>query len=76
MAKKIDINEKWKDQFNRMVRTLDKIANNYYSADRLHIIAEEKYGISPEDAIEMAYENIQHEARSAVKGIREIKLSK
>jgi len=42
----------------------------YQSPDRLRRIADKEYGLAANEAIEMAYENVIEEARSAVKGIR------
>ena len=47
---------------------LTRIANFYASAEELHKIAEKSYGLSANEAIELAYENIRDEARLAIKG--------
>ncbi|MDP1891483.1 MAG: hypothetical protein Q8K55_11385 [Gemmatimonadaceae bacterium] len=57
-------------QFNRMRSALVRIAEAYQSPDKLRRHAERQYGVSANEALEMAYENIQAEARRAVKGTR------
>ncbi len=42
----------------------------YDSVERLRKRAEKDYGLSPEEAIEMAYENVKAEAEQAIKGKR------
>lgn len=46
----------------------------YDSPERLKNRAERDYGLSGDEAIEMAYENVLNEARLAVKGRRRTKL--
>lgn len=70
MCKRIDINEKKRDQFNRMYEALANIAHNYYPVVSLRMISEEKYGLDPEEAIEMAYENMRTDASRALKGVK------
>ncbi|NID06607.1 hypothetical protein HBF26_17055 [Luteibacter jiangsuensis] len=48
---------------------LKRIAS-YQSPERLRRGAEKQYGLTPEEAIEMAYENVIEEAKRAVKGKR------
>ncbi len=48
---------------------LKRIAS-YDSVDRLRRTAEKTYGLSYEEAIEMAYENIINEAKTVVRGKR------
>ena len=59
-------------QFNQMRAALCRIAREYVSPQKLYRDAERLYGITGIEAIEMAYENIQNEARAAVKGVKEI----
>lgn len=54
----------------KLYDALKRIARQYESATRLRKGAERHYGISGDEAIEMAYENIQQEARSALRGVR------
>ena len=49
---------------------LQKIAVQYDSAARLRKVAETHWGVSADEAIEMSYENIQAEAKAAIKGVR------
>lgn len=49
---------------------LKRIAKSYASPERLKRDSEKRYGCSGEEAIEMAYENIQWEAEAAIKGRR------
>ncbi len=55
-----------KVQFNLMLKTLQKIAHEYLSPSELETYSEQEYGLPYEEALEMAYENIQHEARCAI----------
>ncbi len=59
-------------QFNEMRRVLRVIAFDYLSPEQIH--RQSDIGVSKEEEVEMAYENIQCLAKAAVKGIREIKL--
>lgn len=61
-------------QFNRMRTVLLNIAKGYSTLQQLRRNAEREYGLDFEEAIEYAYENIQHEAKIAVSGVREVKL--
>ncbi len=54
----------------RMYDALKRIAHEYDAPARLHKRSEEDYGISGEEAIEMAYENVRADAARAIKGIR------
>lgn len=60
-------------QFNRMLRTLRRIAREYQTPAQLHRGCGKDYGLEYAETLEMAYENIQQEARSAIKGVKEIK---
>lgn len=57
-------------QFNTMLATLTRIAKHYQTPTQLRRSAEKQWGCSGSEALEYAYENIQHEARAAVKGVR------
>lgn len=61
-------------QFNKMLTTLKKISKRYESPERLRRNSEKEYGLEYEEALEMAYDNIQTEATICIKGIRPIKL--
>lgn len=62
---------KQQEQFNRMRATLKRIATGYQTPDQLRRGAEREYGIAADEAIEYAYENMQQEARNAMKGVRD-----
>ena len=47
-----------------------KRISQYESPERLRRNAEKDYGLEGDEAIEMAYENVIHEAKTAVKGRR------
>lgn len=64
--------EKQKDQFNEMLETLRAIANGYLSPGKLRKQSG-KWGLEPDEALEMSYENMQNDAKNCIKGIRYIK---
>lgn len=43
---------------------------SYDSTDKLRKTAEKRYGVSYEEALEMAYENMQIDAKNAIRGKR------
>lgn len=45
----------------------------YQSPDRLHATAEKQYGLSGDEAVECAYENVLETATQALKGKRKPK---
>lgn len=47
-----------------------KRITRYDTAERLLKHGERDWGCSGEEALEMSYENIQHEAKSALRGVR------
>ena len=53
----------------RLYDALKRITR-YQSPDDLRRVSERKYGLDGDEAIEMAYENVLNEARSAIKGLR------
>ncbi len=63
------------EQFNRMRAALIRIAKEYQTPDQLRRNAERDYGLDAGEAIEMAYENIQSEARAAVCGTRAVNVN-
>ena len=65
--------ERQKTQFNYMRGILVRIGKKYASPDKLRRTAESEYGLRFDEALEMSYENIQEEARAAVKGVKAIK---
>lgn len=54
---------------DKFYRALKRIAA-YMSPERLRRQAEREYGLSYEEALEMAYDNIQGEAHAALRGYR------
>lgn len=63
---------KQREQFNRMRLTLVRISTNYQTPYQIHKRAERQYGLSGAEALEYSYENIQAEAKAAVRGVRPI----
>lgn len=66
---KVEITIKQKHQFNLMLNALKKI-KAYQSPSKLRKDSERDWGLGFEEAIEMAYENIQNDAAFACKGIK------
>lgn len=62
-------------QFNNMRRALLTISKEYCTPAQLRKEAKGAYGIDYEEALEMAYENIQAEAKNALKGTKYIEQS-
>lgn len=60
------------EQFNRMRSALLLISNGYQTTKQLRKDSESHYGLDFEEAIEMAYENIQTAAKQGCKGIKAI----
>lgn len=58
------------EQFNRMLFTLRKIAKEYMTSEQLRAKSEKMYGLEFEECIEMVYDNIQEDAKFAIKGIK------
>lgn len=63
---------KEKVNFNRMREALIRITK-YQTPDRLKKDSKKDWGLDYSESLEMAYENMQDEARFAVKGIKSIK---
>lgn len=62
--------DKSKLEAQRYYDVLWKIARGYDSSERLRKRAERDYGLSPEEAIEMAYDNVRGDAARVIKGKR------
>lgn len=60
-------------QFNQMLLALRGIAKGYMTPEKLRKNCEKECGLDYEEALEMAYENIQSTAATYSKGIKEIK---
>jgi len=54
----------------KLYEALRKIAKDFQTAEQVKRTAQRSLGLEPEEALEMAYENMQGVAKSAIKGIR------
>ncbi|TXK52344.1 hypothetical protein FVR03_01120 [Pontibacter qinzhouensis] len=61
---------KQKENYNKMLLTLKMIAKGYGTTAQIRKNSERDYGLDYEEALEMAYENIQQDAKNCVKGIK------
>jgi soluble cytochrome b562 len=61
--------KKQMQDFNKMRNALIEITK-YQTPDKLHRDSKKDWGVEFEEALEMAYENIQSTAKYAVKGVR------
>lgn len=57
-------------QIIKMYAALERIAKGYQTPDQLRRNSEKDWGVSYEESLEMAYENLQAEAKAAIKGVR------
>ena len=64
------------DQQRRMYDALKRIARGYQTPDQLRRGSEKQYGLDYTEALEYAYENMQQDARNAIKGLRRPRESK
>lgn len=64
------MSNKQQEQFNRMLAALKTISQDYQTPDQLRKNSEKMWGVDYEEALEMAYENIQQLAKDASKGVR------
>ena len=71
---KIEITKKQAENYNRMLYALRVIGKDYQTSDQLRRDSEKDYGLDFEDAIEMAYDNIQMTAKNGSKGISPLKI--
>ena len=62
---------KQKEQFNRMRSALKRIATGYETPAQIRRGSKSHYGLDAAEELEMAYKNIQHEAKRAVAVVRE-----
>lgn len=67
--------KKQEHQFNHMLATLKKISKDYQTPSQLQRGSNKNWGLNYEEALEMAYENIQREAHFASKGVKFLQLS-
>jgi hypothetical protein len=54
----------------RLYAALRRIAKDYQTPDQIRSTSEREFGLASSEALEYAYENIQHEAAMAIKGLR------
>jgi hypothetical protein len=54
----------------RLYAALHRIAREYMTVEQMERQAEKEYGLSPYEGVAMAYDNLQSEARDAIKGVR------
>lgn len=64
------------DRQQRLYDTLHLIAKAYKSPKQLKRTSEAEYGLEYVEALEMAYDNMQNEARQAIKGMRRPMIAK
>lgn len=57
-------------QIIRMYNALRKISKEYQTPQELGRNSAKMYGLDYTESLEMAYENLQAEAKAAIKGIR------
>lgn len=54
----------------KMYAALERIAKGYQTPAQLRKNCKEEWGLGYEESLEMAYENLQAEAKAAIKGVR------
>ena len=64
---------KEKENYNKMLSILKRIGKDYQTPDQLRKNSEKDFGLEYEEALEMAYENIQEESKFCIKGLTPIK---
>lgn len=63
--------DKQKQNYNKMRDALIEITK-YQTPEKLRRDSEKDWGVEYEEALEMAYENIQETAKFSVKGVKKI----
>lgn len=58
------------EQIVKMYAALERIAKGYQTPDQLRKNSDKEWGLGYEETLEMAYENLQAEAKAAIKGVR------
>lgn len=58
------------DHYNKMYDALKTIANGYQTPERMRRHSKNDWGLSYEETLEMAYENIQQLAKEATKNVK------
>lgn len=61
---------KEKRDFMQMYHALKVISKDYENSDNVMTYANRRYGLEPEEALAMAYDNMQQVATIGVKGVR------
>ena len=59
-------------QFNQMLAILTRIAKSYQTPKQLRRSAEKEFGLDYQEALEMSYENMQEDAKHAIKGVKRL----
>lgn len=59
-----------REKLEKLYGALKRIARDYQSPRQLERSADKQWGLGYIEALEMAYENIQAEAKNAIKGVR------
>lgn len=72
---KIMITEKQAKQFNLMLHQLRKIHKDYKTSQQIRRCCESQYGLGYEESLEMAYENLQSEARAGCSRVKPIQIN-
>ena len=58
------------NQFNQMLASLTKICKAYQTTNWIRKNCQNQYGLDFEESLEMSYENIQAEAKEAIKKVK------
>lgn len=66
----ITITQKQLENYNKMWAALKKISRLYQTPDQVRRTAGELTGLDYTEALEMAYENIRADAKTAIKGVK------
>jgi hypothetical protein len=70
--KKVEITEKQAITYNLMLIALKQIAHDYQTPSQIRKGSKCEYGLDFDEAIEMAYENIQEVAKRVTKGVKSL----
>lgn len=58
------------EQIVKMYAALERIAKGYQTPNQLRKNSDKEWGLGYEESLEMAYENLQVEAKAGIKGVR------
>lgn len=64
--------KKQEKDYMKMYHALKVIHAEYQTAQQLIKNSEKDYGVDPQEALEMAYDNIKETARAGIKGVRSL----